>query len=277
MNYWSVCSPCTPRCVISARSPATTMTALRRWRGAAAVLACAPAAARGDGLGSPARRLLEELGVEVVADSERLSVPATRGTLVVANHLSWLDIVASLAVEPTGFLAKREVRDWPVLGRLAERRGTLFLGRAELRQLPRVVRELADTLRSGRSVLVFPEGTTWCGGAHDSAHDSAHNTAHRGGKFRRAVFQAAIDAGAPIRPVTFEYRQGGERSTVASFVGDDTLAASLRRVVRARDLSVHVCAHEPFSPVGDRRDLAARAEAVVHGWDRGRSLRVVHA
>lgn len=232
------------------------MSALRRWRGTASVLAGSARAVREGGPGVPARRLLEELGVEVVADGDRLSVPATRGTLIVANHLSWLDIVASLALEPTGFLAKRELRGWPLLGGLAERCGTLFIGRTELRRLPHVVNELAAVLRSGRSVVAFPEGTTWCGAQHSS---------HRGGTFRRAVFQAAIDAGAPIRPVTFEYRQGGEPSTIASFVGEDTLLASLRRVIRARDLSVRVTTHEALSPVGDRRALAARAEAVVRG------------
>ncbi|TNC28535.1 1-acyl-sn-glycerol-3-phosphate acyltransferase [Amycolatopsis alkalitolerans] len=220
---------------------------MRRWRGA---LAASGSAARGGELRSSARRLLTELGVEVVTDAERLSVPGARGTLIVANHLSWLDIVAALAIEPTAFLAKREVGRWPVVGGLARRCGTRFIDRHQLRGLPAVVVDVASTLRSGRSVLVFPEGTTWCG-------------SHGGGTFRRAAFQAAIDARAPIRPVTLGYRQGGEPSTVASFVGEDTLLNSLRRVVRARDLRVEVEVHEAFEPYADRRELAARAEAAV--------------
>lgn len=250
MNPWGVCSPCTPRCVTSTRPEVTTMQAVRRWRGALTVLAGAGAAVRDGGLRPPAKRLLAELGVQVATDTDRLSAPGGRGTLIVANHVSWLDIIAALTVEPTAFLAKREVGRWPLVGGLARRCGTMFIGRNDLRGLPEVVGKLAATLRSGRSVLVFPEGTTWCG-------------RHGGGVFRRAAFQAAIDADAPVRPVTFGYLQGDEPSTVASFVGEDTLLASLRRVTRASDLRVRVTAHEPFEPFGDRRELAARAELVV--------------
>lgn len=235
------------------------MQAVRRWRGAATVLAQSGSAVRRGGLRSPARRLLTELGVELATDTERLSVPGRRGTLIVANHLSWLDIVAALAIEPTTFLAKREVGRWPLIGTMARRGGTRFVDRNELRRLPVVVDEVARTLRSGRSVVVFPEGTTWCGRCG-------------GGKFRRAAFQAAIDAEAPIRPLTIEYRQGDELSTVASFVGDDTVLASLRRVTRASDLRVRVSAHEAFEPDSDRRELAARAETVVLRGNRTRSV-----
>ncbi|WP_246128099.1 lysophospholipid acyltransferase family protein [Amycolatopsis rhizosphaerae] len=230
------------------------METARRWTAAAGILAGAlPAAAHGE-LGPSARRLLSGLGVEVAANTERLSVPdEARGTLIVANHLSWLDIIAALAVEPTGFLAKAELRRWPVVGRVAARAGTRFVDRGTLRGLPAVVAGLSATLAAGRSVLVFPEGTTWCGRCGS------------GGPFRRAAFQAAIDAGAPIRPVTFAYHQAGRPSTVASFVGDDTLFDSLRRITRARDLRIDLTAHPPFAPDGDRRELAARAQAVITG------------
>lgn len=250
MNAWGIYSPCTPRCVTSARPEVTTMQSVRRWGGALNVLTGARSAVRSGGLRTPARRLLAELGVQVATDTDRLSVAGARGTLIVANHLSWLDIVVALAIEPTGFLAKREIAGWPLVGALARQCGTLFIGRDELRELPAVVGELAGTLRAGRSVLVFPEGTTWCGRCG-------------GGTFRRAAFQAALDAGAPIRPVTFEYRQGDQPSTVASFVGDDTVLRSLRRVTRASALNVRVSAHDPLEPDGDRRELAARAEARV--------------
>ncbi|GHF72846.1 1-acyl-sn-glycerol-3-phosphate acyltransferase [Amycolatopsis bartoniae] len=216
---------------------------MRRWRDVASALT------RGGDLRSRARRLLTDLGVDLASDTDRLGVPG-RGTLIVANHVSWLDVVAALAVEPTAFLAKREVGRWPVVSSLARRCGSRFIDRDELRGLPEVVAGLADTLRSGHSVVVFPEGTTWCGRCGS-------------GTFRRAAFQAAIDAAAPIRPVTFEYRQGAEPSTVAAFVGEDTLLASLRRVVRASDVQVRVEAHPAFEPDGDRRELAARAEAAV--------------
>ncbi|HVW43488.1 MAG TPA: 1-acyl-sn-glycerol-3-phosphate acyltransferase [Amycolatopsis sp.] len=220
---------------------------MRRRAAATSVLA---GSLRRHDLREPARRLLEKLEVSLAANTDRLSVPGDRGTLIVANHISWLDIVAALAVEPTAFLAKHDVRRWPVIGSLAARHGTVFVDRHEMRRLPQVVAGLAGALRSGRSVVVFPEGTTWCGRCGQ-------------GVFRRAAFQAAIDAGAPIRPVTLEYDQGGEPSTAAAFVGDDPLLASLGRVTRARDLRIRLTAQPAFAADGDRRELAARARKCI--------------
>jgi len=201
-------------------------------------------------LRTSARRLLTELGIGLDTNADRFSVPDRRGTLIVANHISWLDIVATIAVEPTAFLAKHEVRGWPLIGSLAAGCGTVFVDRREMRRLPEVVAGIADALRAGRSVVVFPEGTTWCGRCGQ-------------GVFRRAAFQAAIDADAPIRPLTVAYRQDGEPSTVPAFVGDDTIATSLRRVIRADGLKVALTAHPALDPDTGRRELAERAELSV--------------
>ncbi|MBK1784226.1 lysophospholipid acyltransferase family protein [Prauserella cavernicola] len=192
---------------------------------------------------------LRALGVRLDADEGPLSVPGPVGTLIVANHVSWLDIVGLLALEPAAFLAKREVANWPLVGEQARRLDTLFVDRWALRSLPETVAAVAARLREGRSVAVFPEATTYCSG--------------EGGPFRRAVFQAALDAGAPVRPVTLSYLQGGLPSTVAAFVGDDTLARSLGRVTRASGLTLRVRAHTALAPEGDRKELAARARRAV--------------
>ncbi|WP_253827663.1 lysophospholipid acyltransferase family protein [Prauserella aidingensis] len=185
------------------------------------------------------------------------------GTLVVANHVSWLDIPALLTLEPVRFLAKREVAGWPFVGGQARRMGTLLLDRWSLRGLPASVGAVAERLRAGETVVVFPEATTWCSAP--------------GGPFRRAVFQAALDAGAPVRPVTLTYRQRGEPSTIAAFVGDDGLAASLVRVVRARELEVDVDVHDALGPTGDRRTLAHRAQHAVQGDAASRPAATTHA
>ncbi|HJQ46796.1 MAG TPA: lysophospholipid acyltransferase family protein [Amycolatopsis sp.] len=216
---------------------------MRRQAAATSVLA---GSLRRHDLREPAQGLLDALGVGLAANTDRLSVPGARGTLIVANHVSWLDIVAALAVEPAAFLAKHDVRAWPVIGSLAARCGTVFVDRRTMRRLPEVVAALAEKLRRGRSVVVFPEGTTWCGACGP-------------GVFRRAAFQAAIDADAPIRPVTLEYDQAGEPSTIAAFVGADPLPASVRRVARARDLRIRLTAQPAFAADADRRALAARA------------------
>jgi 1-acyl-sn-glycerol-3-phosphate acyltransferase len=177
---------------------------------------------------------------------------ATSGVLVVANHLSWLDILVLGAVQPLRMVAKREIRDWPVIGALAARVGTLFVDRAGLRELPTVVAQAADALRAGAVVGLFPEGTTWCGAA--------------GGPFRRAGFQAALDAGVPVRPVAQRMRlPDGAPTCVGAFLGEDTLLDSLLRVVRLPELvlEVEVLPALPPEPGLDRRELARRAELAI--------------
>ncbi|WP_260478757.1 1-acyl-sn-glycerol-3-phosphate acyltransferase [Kibdelosporangium aridum] len=196
------------------------------------------------------RLLLRALGVKLAAPAQ---IPP--GTLLAANHISWLDAVAVLAVEPVTFLAKQEVATWPIIGRVIRRVGTRFIHREGLRALPLTIGVLADELRHGRTVAVFPGGTTWCGPP--------------GGRFRRAAFQAALDARAPVRPVTISYTQGGRPSTVPAFVGGGSLVASLWQVVRARDLIVRVDVHDPVDhglttfPPHARRELADAAYQAI--------------
>jgi 1-acyl-sn-glycerol-3-phosphate acyltransferase len=180
------------------------------------------------------------------------------GLLLVANHVSWLDIPLLAAVRPARMLAKSEIRTWPVAGPLAAR-GALFIDRNRLRALPDTVARIAQALREGTAVAVFPEGSTWCGRAH--------------GTFRRAVFQAALDAGAPVQPVRIRYLLAdGTPSTAPAFIGDDTLLASVWRVATTRGLVAEVEVSDRIPPGShqDRRSLARAAQpntsaAPTHG------------
>ncbi|MDG9701371.1 1-acyl-sn-glycerol-3-phosphate acyltransferase [Streptomyces sp. DH37] len=271
-NPWFPFSPCTVAGCLP-RGPAAAGAALRpvRWAALAAVLltgvALSPAVRRL----APARReglvrrwnraIAAALGVRVRVTG----APAAGPALVVANHVSWLDVPLLAAVVPGRMLAKREVGRYPVLGRLAARGGTLFIDRERLRSLPGTVGEIAAALRAGSTVVVFPEGSTRCG--------------RQRGPFRRAVFQAALDAGVPVQPVAIRYRTrgaaggaaggaveaGGTVDARAAFVGDDTLAASLRRVAAARGLVAEVTVLPPLPPGAhpDRRALAGAAREAV--------------
>jgi 1-acyl-sn-glycerol-3-phosphate acyltransferase len=242
-----------------------------RWLGVLALLACAlPMACALPALSAPARAaavrrwfvaLLRTCGVRPLV---RGSARGVTGTMIAANHVSWLDIPVLLALSPARVLAKTDVRGWPLVGLLAARAGTIFIDRGRLRRLPGTVAEIAHTLRAGRDVLVFPEGSTWCG--------------RTAGRFYPALFQAAVDAGAPVRPVRLSYRLAdGEPTTVAAFVGDDSLLASVRRVIATRALTVDVDVRPAVAGaaiagwVGDprpRRDLAHRTSAAVHTGHR---------
>jgi 1-acyl-sn-glycerol-3-phosphate acyltransferase len=189
-----------------------------------------------------ARAALASLGVRV-----RGRGPAPRpGSLLVANHVSWLDVVALLALEPLRPVAKGEVRGWPGIGGLAAASGAIFVDRARPKTLPGTVAEVAAALRAGRSVAVFPEGTTFCGASR--------------GAFRPAMFQAAVDAGAPVLPLAITYD-----SPAAAFVGDDTLWASVRRVAGLRGLTVTLAGGPALHPAphADRRLMARAAQASV--------------
>lgn len=201
---------------------------------------------------SAARATLALLGVE---RESRVRLPAERA-LVVANHISWLDVVAVLAERSsTGRLrlvAKVEVARWPVIGGLAELIGTIFIDRCRPLTLPDTVNAVRDALNGGDVVVVFAEGTTCCG-------------VHRA-PYRPAMFQAAVDASARVVPVTIRYAdRHGTVTTVPAFLGDETLVASIRRLAgrRTTRVGIRVGAALHPGPGADRRHLAAAAQHVT--------------
>ncbi|MFD6568835.1 lysophospholipid acyltransferase family protein [Micromonospora profundi] len=268
-DLWRPTSGCGEECLPAAGEVPTVPVARRVLRlvaatgmllagvGVVAVLPVLPARERQVLARGWARATARAFGVRLVIKGR---LPRRRA-LLVANHVSWLDILAVLAVAPARLVAKREVRGWPVLGLLAAAGGTVFVDRSRPRALPATVRRLADTLRAGRSVTVFPEGTTWCAGA-----DAV--TCRPGGGFRPAMFQAAIDSGSPVVPLRLTYRCEaiGSTTTAAAFLGADTLLRSVARVVAARDLVVTVTIAAALHPArdADRRLLARAAESAVH-------------
>ena len=196
------------------------------------------------------RLVMRSLGIRITVSGGPIrNVP---GVLVVSGHVSWVDIFVIGAVMPGSFVAKSEMVGWPGLGALARLMKVIPIDRGNLRRLPEVVGAVADRLRAGHTVVAFPEGTTWCGLAF--------------GRFRPAMFQAAIDAGRPVQPLRLSYHhRDGSRSTAASYIGDDSLLDSLRRIVTARRTIVHVRVESLQLPGTDRRELAARCEAAVRG------------
>ena len=231
MNQWGPASPCGAGCVPQTPRASRARIALRVASftvvsvlllvvGVASVLL--PRRARHRYWRAGARLCLVSMGVRLDVDDRRpVSARRLRGALVVANHISFLDIVAMTAVAPARFVAKREVLQMAGFGYVARLFGVLAHHRGDLRRLAPMVARVAGILDRGRVVAVFPEGTTWCGAAS--------------GRFRPAFFQAAVDAGVPV-----ELRHAAGTFHVFDHVAPDTgiahrtrdeLATVLRRVL----------------------------------------------
>ncbi|MEA3292233.1 MAG: lysophospholipid acyltransferase family protein [Pseudomonadota bacterium] len=167
------------------------------------------------------------------------------GTLIVSNHISWLDIHLIGARWPVVFLAKSSVRRWPVIGWLAARSGTLFIERGS--GANKAVKEIGDSLQSGQSVVLFPEGRTSDGNSV--------------GRFHARLFQAVLDNSSPLRPLALRYLTvGGEHDQRASFAGDVNLLQSLWRVLRGGRIHAEIILFDPLPRDLNRQQAAAMAE-----------------
>jgi len=247
MSLWRPESGCGPHCLPAGTARVGVVRYLVRLVGAAFVVAFfAVAPKRPAVVQAGACALLAVLGLHLRVRGK------PRPGLLVANHVSWVDIVVLMALDGgVRLVAKREVGSWPVIGRLARRQRAVFVDRTAPRALPATVAQAADALRAGATVAVFPEATTTCGGCPVP--------------MRPAFFQAAIDAGVPVTPLSLVFWAAGQRSPVAAFVGDDTLIASIRRLARAKGLTVTVTVTAPLFPdaESDRRALARVASSMV--------------
>ncbi len=173
-------------------------------------------------------------------------------TLMVSNHISWLDIAAIHAAAPHArFVSKADVLRWPLLGWLIRNAGTLFIERERKRDAVRVVHVMAEALQRGQTVAVFPEGTTGEGPELLPFHAN--------------LLQAAVATGTPVQPVVLRFFDDKQRfSSDVTFVGDTTLLQSIWRIASARQLGVQV---QLLSPVGtqhaDRRRLAEHLRELI--------------
>jgi len=175
----------------------------------------------------------------------RDTCPETKGPrLLVANHVSWLDVYALNAVLQARFVAKSETRTWPLLGVITQAFDTLFVVRESFRDAARVKDAAAAALRQGDTIVVFPEGTTTDG------------TLLR--RFYPAFFQAAIDASVAVQPVAIRYPgDHGLPNLAAAFVDDMTFLESFQRIVGQRGLTVELTFGPAISATHrTRRELA---------------------
>jgi 1-acyl-sn-glycerol-3-phosphate acyltransferase len=186
-------------------------------------------------------QMLGLLGVQL----ELCGRPATGPVLLVANHISWLDILVMHAAGHCRFVSKADVRHWPLIGTLATGAGTLYIERESRRDAMRVVHRMAESLKRGEVLAIFPEGTTSDG--------------HSLLPFHGNLVQAAISAGVPVQPVALSFldRETRAISVAPGYVGDETLLQSIWRTLAAPEITAVVRFGEPQDAQGrDRRAWA---------------------
>lgn len=187
-------------------------------------------------------KLLKILGIRLAAGS----LPEyTHGALLVANHISWLDVFVIHATRRVHFVSKHEVRDWPVVGWLAERAGTLFIQRAKKTDTARINAEMHALLRDGAWVAVFPEGTSTDGS--------------RLLRFLPSLFQPAVDENLPVVPAALQYlTPQGAYTDAAAYADNVSFGTSLWRIAGEKEIVAHITFGLPIR--GDsRRELAESA------------------
>lgn len=196
-----------------------------------------------------ARDLLSLLAIRVRRRGR--APPRGGGAMIAGNHVSWADIFVIGSVRHTRFIAKSEIRDWPLAGWLAEKSGTIFIRRARRHDTARINGLVHDALAGGECVALFPEGTTTEG--------------DRLLKFHSSLFEAAVANGARVFPAAIRYeRPDGAPLPELAYVGDLTFAQSLGLVIATRETVVRLAFAEPIETQGlTRQAVAAEAHRRV--------------
>lgn len=198
------------------------------------------------------RRLMAFCGIRIIVGGQ----PQLTGPVLwVANHVSWIDIFVVNSVRATAFIAKSEIRSWPLIGWLAAGAGTIFIERGQRHAVHAIGEAVQTRFKQGEAVGLFPEGTT-------SEGDTVR-------PFHASLFEPARATDISIQPVALRFLHQGQRSPLAAFVGEETLATNLWRVLGAKGLSVEVDFIEPLlthTPDGEpltRLELSKQARTSI--------------
>jgi 1-acyl-sn-glycerol-3-phosphate acyltransferase len=180
----------------------------------------------------------------------RIGRPITGGVLMVANHVSWIDITLLHSQRAVGFVAKAEISRWPLIGWLARRAGTIYHHRGSNASLLGVQQQMQQRLLAGRAVGVFPEGGTGNGSSLRVFH--------------ARIFQAAIETAAPVQPVALRFGRNGCAQAHVAFAPDESFLGNFFRLLGdpARAAEVHFLEPLPAQE-GGRRAMAELARARI--------------
>lgn len=190
-----------------------------------------------------------QLEVQHPADGQQLR--QVSNAMIVANHVSWLDIFVINTHQPCRFVAKADVRDWPLIGWLSSKAGTVFLARGNRREVRRIYAGLVDAVHAGERVAFFPEGTTTEQGKLLPFHAN--------------LFEAAIEAAVPLQPYALRYLDAsGAPHPAVAFIGDMSFAQSISAILKARQIRAELVRLPVIETAGaHRRELAQASRSAV--------------
>ena len=194
-------------------------------------------------------RLLRILKVKVIIHGDPSILFGTKPYLLVANHISWLDIHIINSIRPVIFVAKADVSKWPIFGYLASMLGTIFLKREKLSDIKRVIQLMKEKLINQEIVAIFPEGTSTDGKSVLP--------------FKSNLFESAHQAQVDVLPITIQYKENNEYSNRAAFIGDMELIDSIKNILKSNHLVVHVHLSDGLPSHLSRQELAIQAHQLV--------------
>jgi 1-acyl-sn-glycerol-3-phosphate acyltransferase len=171
--------------------------------------------------------------------------------LIICNHISWLDIFVINSVHACRFVAKSDIRDWPLIGWLCDKSGTIFIARGKQRDVRRIYAGLVQSIHNGERVAFFPEGTT-----------SAQGTVL---PFHANLFEAAIEAQVPVQAYAIRYCDAaGKYHPAADFIGEMSFAESVLMILRHPAMHAELIRLPAVSSEGaHRRELAVTMHAKI--------------
>jgi len=169
--------------------------------------------------------------------------------LIVANHISWMDIIVIQSIKPSIFVAKSDVASWPLFGWVAQMTGTIFIKREKVSDIKKALKKMKRRLIK-RSVCIFPEGTSTNGRYLLP--------------FKSNLFQSSIDTNKSILPLCLRYKQKGMYSDKVAFIDDMSLVDSIMKIKKEIDISVEVEVLQPIRPRGNRKELAVYVQEILH-------------
>lgn len=198
------------------------------------------------------RQLVAICGVRMRVDASRQAEPASPA-LIICNHISWLDIFVINTLHPCRFVAKSDIRSWPLIGWLCEHTGTIFIARGKARDVRRIYEGLVKSIHDGERVAFFPEGTTAPQGTVLPFHAN--------------LFEAAIEAEVPVQPYAIRYVDAdGSLHSSADFIGEMTFVESMIAIMKSGGMTAELVRLPAIGTAGaHRRELAKIAHDAVAG------------